>query len=167
MKQIQNIAVKAARQAGDYALRQYDKLTSADIHHKTKHDLVTKTDLEANKIIIKTIKRSFPEHDFLSEETGLEDNPSTYGWIIDPLDGTTNYTIHNPFFCTSLALVHNKRMLMSIIYAPYLDEFYMAIRGKGAWLNKRPLRVARTRSLDNAVVLLGRSHDHRSHRPAG
>lgn len=163
MSKFRQVAFRAARLAGKSLLKNYGKLKSSDIHKKSKHDLVTKADMEANRIIIRTIKQKFPNHDFLSEETGFEDNPDIYQWIIDPLDGTINYTIHNPLFCTALALVYKKDVLLSVIYAPYLDEFYYAEAGQGAFLNNKKIRVSSTKKLENSIILLGRSHHRESH----
>ena len=124
MKKFRQVAIKAARLAGVSLMKNYRGLKDSDIQKKGRHDLVTKADWQANEIIIKTIKKDFPDHDFLSEETGFEDNPDIYKWIIDPLDGTTNYTIKNPLFCTAISLVCKKQILLSVIYAPFLKEFY-------------------------------------------
>ena len=163
MNTFRQVAFRAARLAGRSLLRNYDKLKSSDIRKKSKHDLVTKADMEANRLIIKTIKQKFTQHDFLSEETGSEDNPDIYKWVIDPLDGTTNYTIHNPLFCVAITLVYKKDILLSVVYAPYLEEFYYAEKGKGAFLNSKKIHVSATRSLANSIILLGRSHRHESH----
>jgi len=163
MRNFTPTAIRAARLAGDIIVRHYNKLSGSQIHKKGKHDLVTEADLEANMVIIKTIKRQFPCHDFLSEETGFENNPDIYTWIIDPLDGTTNYTIRNPLFCTALALTYRQRILTSIIFAPLLKEFYLAELGRGAFLNDRRIHVSKTKKLKESIVVLGRSHRRKSH----
>ena len=163
MKRCLSVATKAARSAGAVIVRHYRKLKSSDIHKKGKHDLVTKADFEANRVIIKTIKQYFPRHDFLSEETGFENNPDVYTWVVDPLDGTTNYAIGDPLFCTALALVHKRDILLSVIYAPLLKEFFVAVRGRGALLNGKKIRVSLLRKLENAVIVVGRSHRRSSH----
>lgn len=164
MNEFRQIAFKAAKLAGQSLLKNYKKLGSSDIHKKGKHDLITKADLEANRIIIKTIKRRFPKHDFLSEETGLEDNPDAYRWVIDPLDGTTNYTVRNPLFCTAIALVNKGEIILSIINAPYLGEFYFSQRGKGSYLNSKKIRTSKVKSLGNSLVMISRSHHRQSHK---
>lgn len=163
MKKFKQVAFKAARLAGASLIKNYKSLKDSDIRKKGRHDLVTKADFEANKIIIKTIKKDFPDHDFLSEETGFEDNPDIYKWVIDPLDGTTNYTIKNPLFCTAISLVCGKEILLSVIYAPCLKEFYYAERGGGAYLNGKRIRVSKKRDLNNALISIGRSHHRLSH----
>jgi len=163
MSKFRQVAFRAARLAGKSLLKNYGKLKSSDIRKKSKHDLVTKADMDANRIIIRAIKQKFPNHDFLSEETGFEDNPDIYQWIIDPLDGTTNYSIHNPLYCTAVTLVCKRDILLSVIYAPYLKEFYYAELGKGAFLNGKRIHVSSKRKLENSTVLLGRSHRHESH----
>jgi len=163
MKKFRQVAIKAARLAGVSLMKNYKGLKDSDIQKKGRHDLVTKADFEANKIIIKTIKKSFPHHDFLSEETGFEDNPDVYKWIIDPLDGTTNYTMKNPLFCTAISLVCGKKILLSVIYAPLLKEFYYAESGKGAFLNGKRIRISKKKGLDKSLILIGRSHHKLSH----
>jgi len=163
MKKYKQVAIKAAQLAGKSILKNYNILRKKDIHLKGKNDLVTKADMEANRIIIRTIKKEFPSHDFLSEETGFENNYDKYKWVIDPLDGTTNYTIHNPLFCTAIALVHNKEILLSVIYAPFLDEFYYTEKGRGAFMNNKKIHVSKTKKLESSIILLGRSHRHQSH----
>ncbi len=163
MNNFTTTAIRAARLAGEVIIKHYAKLKSSEVHKKGKHDLVTKADLEANEVIIKTIKQQFPGHDFLSEETGFENNPETYTWVIDPLDGTTNYTIRNPLFCTALALIYRNHILTSVIFAPLLKEFYLAGLGRGAFLNKRRIHVSKTRKLPEAIIVVGRSHRRQSH----
>jgi len=163
MKNFKQVAIKAARLTGASLMKNYKKLQSKDIKKKGKHDIVTKADFEANKIIIKTIKKDFPDHDFLSEETGFEDNPDIYKWVIDPLDGTVNYNMENPLFCTALSLVYKRNILFSIIYAPYLKEFFYAEKGKGAFLNGKQIRVSKQKDLNEALILIGRSHHRLSH----
>lgn len=163
MKKFKQVAIRAAQLAGQSLLKNYRVMRDSDIHKKGRHDVVTKADYAANKIIIGQIKRVFPDHDILSEETGSEDNPDVYKWVIDPLDGTTNYTIKNPLFCTAISLVCKKDILLSVIYAPFLKEFYYAEKGKGAFLNGKRIKVSRKKDLKKALVLVGRSHHKISH----
>ncbi|MCH7492701.1 inositol monophosphatase [Patescibacteria group bacterium] len=157
-------AIKAARQAGQRLMVRFNSLKSSEIHKKGPHDLVTRADMEANDLIISTIKSKFPNHDILSEETGLEDNPGNYKWVIDPLDGTINFSIKSPLFCTALALVHRRSVLLGIIYSPFTNEFFIAEKGRGAYLNKKKIRVSRTRMLIDSLILVGRTHHPRSHK---
>ncbi|MFA5134845.1 MAG: inositol monophosphatase family protein [Patescibacteria group bacterium] len=163
MTTFKQIALKAAKLAGDRLMRSYASLKDTDIEKKGAHDLVTSADFEANNAIISTIKHEYPDHDFYSEETGLEKNPESYMWVIDPLDGTLNYTLKIPLFCTAIALVRRRELLLSIIYAPMLDELYYAERGAGAYLNDRRIKVSGNTRLIDAVITLSRSHHRDSH----
>jgi len=158
MKKFKQVALRAVKLAGQRILKYYDDLKSSDIHEKERHEPVTKADLEANKIIIKTIKQAFPDHDLLSEETGEENNPGKYQWVIDPLDGTSNYTIKNPLFCTALALVKDQEILLSVIYAPFIKELYYAEKGQGTFLNGKKIKVSAVDDLNESIILIGKSH---------
>ncbi|MFC1687219.1 inositol monophosphatase family protein [Patescibacteria group bacterium] len=162
MSVYRSIAVQAAKKAGLYLAKHHRKLKKKDIHLKSKHEIVTKADIEANDIILKTIKRKFPNHDYLSEETGLENNPGTYQWVIDPLDGTTNYSIGNPLFCVAISLLCNHEPLVSVTFAPVLNEFYIAEKGKGATLNGKKIRVSPEKRSSHSIVSVGYSRDYRS-----
>ncbi|MDP2685500.1 MAG: inositol monophosphatase family protein, partial [bacterium] len=163
MTKFRKVAIEAATKAGKSLLKQYKTLKVEDINKKGRHDLVTKADFTANRIIISTIKKYFPDHDILSEETGLEDNPDEYKWVIDPLDGTTNYIIKSPMFCTALALVHQQEIIISVVYAPVLDEFYIAEKGKGTYLNGKKIYVSKKVSLIESIITLSRTHHKKSH----
>ncbi len=160
------IAIRAAKKAGAYLAREFHTLHHRDIRLKGTHDIVTRADIHANRIIIGELKKHFPNDDFLSEETGLEDNPETYRWIIDPLDGTTNYMVGNPLFCTSLALVHQREIVLAVMYAPMLKELYIAEKGKGATLNGKKVRVSQEARLRQSIITVGYSHDHTSRQKA-
>lgn len=163
MKKFLSVAIRAARLGGQIALKHFEKLKKSEVYRKGKHDLVTSADLASNKAIIKLIKRHFPDHDFLSEETGLENNPGTYQWVIDPLDGTTNYTIGNPLFCTGVSLVQKGNILLSVVYAPYLRELFHAVAGHGAFLNGKRIKVSQVRQMGDAIIVIGRSHGRKSY----
>ncbi|MFZ6035592.1 MAG: inositol monophosphatase family protein [Patescibacteria group bacterium] len=163
MSSFRTTAVRAARSAGHELMRHFRHLTTHQVKKKGRHDLVTEADMAANRAIIRTIRRQFPDHDFLSEETGLEDNPGAYRWTIDPLDGTMNFALQSPLFCTAIALLHGTEIRLGVIYAPYMKELYVAEEGKGAWLNGMRLRVSTTRALSDTLVLIGRTHRRQSH----
>ncbi|HCM68786.1 MAG: hypothetical protein A2898_00980 [Candidatus Kerfeldbacteria bacterium RIFCSPLOWO2_01_FULL_48_11] len=157
-----SVGVLAAHRAGVYLAKHFRKIRKQDIRLKKRHEVLTSADLGANKIILKILKRHFPSHDFLSEETGLEENPQTYKWFIDPLDGTTNYSVGNPLFCTTLSLAHGNDLLLSIIYAPMLDEFYIAEKGKGATLNGKRIHVSPERRPTHSIITIGYAHTFKS-----
>ncbi len=164
MTTYRKVALEAAEKAGKLLLVHYHKLKRSEIQRKSAFDRVTRADLEANKLILSTIKKSFPEHDFLSEETGFEDNPDIYRWVIDPLDGTTNYIIGNPLFCVAIALTCKQKILLSVQYAPALDELFIAEYGKGATMNGKKIKVSRVPSLRDSIVTLARSRYKQSRR---
>ncbi|XOU94351.1 MAG: inositol monophosphatase family protein [Candidatus Kerfeldbacteria bacterium] len=163
MKKFKKVAIQAAKEAGKIITKHYSNLKPSDIKKKSAHDIVTKVDMQANKVIKSLIHKNFPTHDILSEETGLEDNDSRdYFWTIDPLDGTTNFSINNPLHCTAISLSKGKKILLSIIYSPILREMYYAESGKGAYLNGKKISVNKINKLSDAIVLLGRTHNIKS-----
>lgn len=129
---------------------------------KSQFELVTEFDLEANTQIINTIKANYPDHDILSEETGLANNPGKVKWIVDPLDGTTNFAIRNPVFTVSIAVMHDGKLISGVIYAPVTDDLYVAEKGKGATLNGRTIHVSSTETLKSSIIMYGSSHDQHS-----
>ncbi len=158
MKPQTKTAIQAAKQAGAMLRRRYQRLERSRYRFKGKHDIVTKADMEANRIIISKLKKVYPDYDILSEESGLENNPSEYQWVIDPLDGTTNFTLHIPMFCVAIALVYKKQVVASVIYAPILDELYYAEKGQGVYLNRKKITVSSVTKMKQSFILLGRGH---------
>lgn len=146
-----NIAVRAARAAGDVIMRRFDRLDTIKVETKQRGDFVSEVDREAEARIIQTIKRSYPEHGILAEESG-EQRGDGHVWIIDPLDGTTNYLHGFPHFGVSIALAHQGRLEQAVIYDPVRQELFTASRGGGAELNNRRIRVTGCRALEKAVV---------------
>jgi len=151
------IAGEAARAAGDMLIRMLK-----DTHHiikKGEIDLVTEADLSAEKLVLEIIGRNFPRDAILSEEAGRHGAESPRNWLIDPLDGTTNYAHRFPFFAVSIALeVENERVL-GVVYNPYMHEFFEAAKGKGARLNGEPLRVSETGSFQDSLLATGFPYD--------
>ena len=156
-------AIKAAREAGKILMKHYKVFSRSEVQKKSEHEIVTKVDMEANKTIIKVIKSKYKNHDFLSEETGLEDNPEKYIWIIDPLDGTTNYSTKYPIFATSIALAYRAKIILGITYAPLTGEIFVAEKGKGAFVNGKRMHVSKTATLRKSIVTYGYSHKDRSY----
>ncbi|MDD5031836.1 MAG: inositol monophosphatase family protein [Patescibacteria group bacterium] len=141
--EIKNIAIDAARKAGKVLLREYDNFDRTKIKLKSRHEIVTKADLDAEKIIIKEIKKHFPAHQILSEEAGQTENESDYLWVVDPLDGTTNFSMHNPLWSVSIALSFKKEIILGAVFIPTLGELYWAEKGKGAYLNNQKIKVSK------------------------
>ena len=144
-KKIKKTGINAVQKAGNYALKEYEKFHRSQVNLKFGHEVVTKVDLGSEKIVIKEIKKSFPDHEILSEESGDNFKKSDYLWIIDPIDGTTNFTIHNPLWAVSLGLAYKNKIIFGFIYAPVLKELFLAEKGKGAYLNNRKIRISRVK----------------------
>ena len=149
-----NIAVRAARAAGDAIVRQMDRVQDISVQVKSRNDFVTDVDKAAEAIIINTIHTSFPQHAFLGEETGVTGN-SDYQWIIDPLDGTTNFLHGYPQFAVSIALRHKGILDQAVVYDPLRQELFTASRGQGAQLNNRRIRVSNQLTLEGALLGTG------------
>ena len=131
-----NIAIRAARAAGDSIVREMDRACDISVESKGKNDFVTEVDRNAEEIIINTIKNAYPDHAFLAEETGQK-GEGNFLWIIDPLDGTTNFLHSFPHFAVSIALQHKGVLDQAVIYDPLKQELFTASKGKGAQLNNK------------------------------
>ncbi|MBI2654728.1 inositol monophosphatase [Candidatus Woesearchaeota archaeon] len=153
------VALLAARQAGKVLLKYYGK--KEFVRQKSNKSLVATADLEANKVIIKIIKKHYPNHSILSEETGFENNKSDYKWVIDPLDGTHNFLHQIPFFGTSIALEHKNEIMLGVIIFPVLDITAIAEKGKGAFLNEKRIKVSSKKYLDHSFIMIEFSYSKR------
>ena len=154
MNPMLNIAIKAARRAGSVMLRSMDRLDTLNIQSKEKNDFVSDVDRQAEAEIIQILHHAYPKHSILAEESGsIEGNE--YQWIIDPLDGTTNYLHGFPIFSVSIALAFNGDLLHAVVYDPLRDELFTASKGDGAMLNNRRLRTTKRKSLDGALLGTG------------
>ncbi len=154
MQPMLNIAVRAARAAGDIIMRHFDRLDTVTVETKQRNDFVSEVDREAEARIIQILRRSYPQHGILAEESG-EQAGDGYVWIIDPLDGTTNFLHGFPHFAVSIALAHKGRLEQAVIYDPVRQELFTASRGSGAELNNRRIRVSGCRDLDGALLGTG------------
>ena len=152
-----DVANEAARTAGEVLNRMFGKINH--IMKKGGIDLVTEADLEAEKTIFHIIRQNFPRDNILSEESGMHDEVSDRTWIIDPLDGTTNFAHSFPFFAVSIALEIEKQIVLGIVHNPYMDEHFEAAKGKGAYLNKKPIKVSKTRNLQESLLATGFPYD--------
>ncbi|MFA4930337.1 MAG: inositol monophosphatase family protein [Patescibacteria group bacterium] len=136
-KKYLEVAKEAAKRAGDLLkLRFYQKRV---VLERNETGLHLQDDIDSEIIIKKTIRDNFPDHDFLAEESGIEDNPDDYLWIIDPLDGTSNYYFYNPFFCVSIALSRGQQLLLGVVYNPITQEMFWGQKGDGVWLNDKKI----------------------------
>lgn len=146
-----NIAITAARQAGKIITRHYEQLDEASISEKGLNDLVTKVDKAAEESIIETIKKNYPDHSILAEESGKHSG-NDYTWIIDPLDGTMNYVHGFPQFAVSIGIKFKDQMEHAVIYDPLSQDLYTATRGSGAQINNRRIRVSKKENFRNALI---------------
>ncbi len=165
MQPMLNIAIRAARSAGDYISRQVNNIPNLEIESKQPNDFVTEVDRQAEQRIIDTLLKAFPDHSILGEESGASGD-SEYQWIIDPLDGTTNFLHGFPHFAVSIALAHNGRLQHAVIYDPMKQELFSASKGDGATLNNRRLRVTRPTSIKGALLGTGFPFRAKQHFPA-
>ncbi len=149
-----NIAVKAARRAGSIINRASLNLDVLTVRHKTFNDLVSEVDRAAEQAIIEVLKDAYPEHAILAEESGAQGD-SEYLWIIDPLDGTTNFLHGFPQYAVSIALSHKQTLTLAVVYDPGRNELFTATRGRGAYLNDRRLRVSKRIRLTDALIGTG------------
>jgi myo-inositol-1(or 4)-monophosphatase len=153
-----SVAADAARQAG--AILRKSAVTGFRIEHKQVINLVTDADHEAEQRIIDVIHETFPTHSILAEERGLtEQSPSRYKWIIDPLDGTTNFAHGFPAYCVSIGVECDERGVIGVVYDPTRDELFTAQLGHGAQLNGAPISVSSTNHLDQALLVTGFAYD--------
>jgi len=164
-----NIALRAARNAGRIILRAMDRVDTLTVEDKSRNDLVSEIDRQAEDVIVETILRTFPDHGVLGEEHGEEPSAgeregeplarkspnAEYTWVIDPLDGTTNFLHGIPHFCTSIAVTRGAALLHGVVVDHVRNEEFSASRGSGALLNGRRIRVARRDRLDDAIVAGG------------
>jgi myo-inositol-1(or 4)-monophosphatase len=146
------IAVKAAKLAGQIIVEHLGKISKKDIDLKKASDFVTIIDKESEKVIIDTIKKHFPDHLFLAEESLKECGRETYRWIIDPLDGTTNYIHSYPVFSISIALEYKEEIIVGVILDPLRNELFWTEKGTGAYLNCAPIEVSKVEMSESLVT---------------
>jgi myo-inositol-1(or 4)-monophosphatase len=149
-----NIAVSAARAGGRVIMRHLNQLDQLTIRAKSRNDFVTEVDHGAEQQIVQVIRRAHPDHAILAEEGGAEGH-SDFIWIIDPLDGTTNYLHGLPQFAVSIALQYRGKLEHAVIYNPWSQELYTASRGQGAQLDGRRIRVSKARALESSLIGTG------------
>jgi myo-inositol-1(or 4)-monophosphatase len=153
--QFLNVAVTAAQRAGKIIRENLGHISKDDIGLKKESDFVTRVDTESERIIINTIKERFPGHSFLAEESAQETETDSYRWIIDPLDGTTNYIHQYPVFAVSIALEYKRERIAGVIYDPLRNDLFTAVKGKGAFLNGNRIAVSPVRDLKYSLISTG------------
>jgi len=150
-----NTAVKAARKAGAIISRASSDLDRLTVRSKRKNDFVSEVDHAAEEVIIRALREAYPSHGFIAEESGDSSQGAEYVWIIDPLDGTTNFLHGFPQYCVSIALRHKGVLQQGVIFDPTRNELFTATRGAGAYLNDRRIRVSATDEVDGALFSTG------------
>ena len=151
-----NTAIIAAREAGKLQLQAFQERSSLQISSKAAGDFVTQVDKQCEEIIVQTLSKAYPKHAFLGEEfgqSGLKD--SEYVWVIDPLDGTTNFIHGIPHFAVSIALLKNNVPVQAVVYDPCKNEIFSATKGKGATQDRRRIRVTEQSRMINSLVATG------------
>ena len=149
-----NIAIRAARKGGNVIARSVDRIDQLNVDAKAQNDFVTEVDRQAENEIIYTIRSAYPDHGILAEESGKQDG-NDYQWVIDPLDGTTNFVHGFPQFAVSIGLKHKGRMEQAVVYDPLRQELFTATRGNGAQLNDRRIRVTKRTELEGSLLGTG------------
>jgi len=152
-----NFAIRVAKDAGRLLSDRVG--TRIDVDHKGSINLVTDVDLASERLIREAISTYYPRHEILGEEGGLSESDSEYRWVVDPLDGTTNYAHGYPIFCVSIALECKGEIVLGVVYDPMRDELFTAEQGGGAALNNRPIRVSKTAELIQGLLSTGFPYD--------
>ena len=155
MQAMLNIAIRAARHAGDFVQRKTNKLPDLRVEEKAQNDYVSEVDREAEARIIDELHKAYPQHSILAEESGAYDGDDEYRWIIDPLDGTTNYLHGFPHYAVSIACQYREKLQHAVVYDPFKQELFAASRGDGATLNNRKIRIGNARSLSSTLLATG------------
>ena len=155
--ELKRIALKAVKEGGAILMKYLGKIKSID--YKGEINLVTEADRRSEEVILNIIKDNYPDHRILAEETGESGNFSPFKWIIDPLDGTTNYAHGYPCFCVSLAIEHEEEVIYGAVYDPVKDELFTAEKGKGAFLNGKEIKTSSTKQLDQSLLCTGFPYD--------
>jgi len=153
-----NIAVRAARSAGNVITRYMDRLDTLTVETKGRNDFVSEVDRMAEREIIGVLRKAYPHHAIMGEETGTSGEDDEFQWIIDPLDGTTNFLYGVPHFAVSIALRHRGRLEVAVVYDPVRQELWTASRGNGAQLDGRRIRVTQRQDLNGALLGTGFPH---------
>lgn len=160
-RKLRDTAIRAARAAGK-VLRKFFA-TEIRIDFKGEVNLVTEADRAAEAAVIRTLRRQFPDHRFLAEEGGAQGAAgsvdSVHQWIIDPLDGTTNFAHSDPTFCVSIGLETRGEIVLGVVYDPLREEIFLAEKGTGATLNGLPIRVSKTEKLNRSLLVTGFAYD--------
>jgi len=154
---VKRVGIAAAYRGGAILRSHLGRLCG--INKKGDIDLVTEADIESEKVIIETILNAFPEHSILAEESGFNKGKADYEWIVDPLDGTTNFTHQLSMFSVSIAFALQGNIVLGIVFNPVTEELFSAVKGKGAELNSRPIKVSDSKSVSESLLVTGFPYD--------
>ncbi len=166
MHPVLTIAKRAALSASRILLRHFDNLERLSVTAKQRNDFVSDADVQAEQEIIQTLRKTYPNHGILAEESGEQYGHDEYQWVIDPLDGTTNFLHGIPHFAISIGFRHKARLEAGLIYDPIRQELFTASRGAGAQMNDRRMRVSGIPQMENALLGTGFPFRHPQHQPA-
>ncbi len=166
MHPVLTIAKRAALSASRILLRHFDQLERLTVTEKRPSDFVSEADVQAEQEIIQILRKTYPNHGILAEESGEQSGQDESQWIIDPLDGTTNFLHGIPHFAISIAFRHKNRLEAGLVYDPIRQEMFTASRGEGAQINDRRIRVSGINTLENALLGTGFPFRHPRHQPA-
>lgn len=157
MEPIKQAGIRAAYRAGEILKNRFGRLIS--VTKKGAIDLVTAADIESEQVIVETIRERFPDHTILAEESGALEGDPQYRWIIDPLDGTTNFAHNLGIFAVSIAFAHKDDLLMGMVFNPIDGEFFTGFKGGGAYLNNQPISVTPRKSVNDSLLCTGFPYD--------
>jgi len=161
LKELREVLLRTINEAGDVLMHYYGNLERVETK-SGEIDLITEADCRSEETIIAGIRRTFPEHQILAEESGARaPRSSEFRWVIDPLDGTTNYAHTFPAFCISIGVERADSIVLGAVYNPYHRELFFAERGGGAFLNEKPIHVSQTGDLSQSLVVTGFAYDRR------
>ncbi len=146
IKSIKEVAIDSALKAGAFLRREFENFDRDAVELKSAREIVTKADKWSEKIILKIIANNFPEHRILSEESGNNSKNSDFLWIIDPIDGTTNFSFKNPLFSVSIGVAYKGEVIVGVVYVPYMRELFVAEKGQGAFLNDKKIEVSKNKT---------------------
>lgn len=155
MQPMLSIAVRAAERAGSFIERESVNIDRLTIEEKAPNDFVSEIDRKAEEMIIDALKKTYPDHGFIGEEGGSHNTDAEYVWVIDPLDGTTNYVRGIPHYCVSIACLHKGKLQHGVVHDPVRRETFSASRGSGAFVNGRRMRVSPAKNLEGALLGTG------------
>ena len=150
-----NVMVKACRKASKILIRDFGEIENLQVSLKGPGDFVTASDIKVEKILVEELQKARPTYSILSEEIGEINNDESFKWIIDPIDGTSNFLHGIPHFAISIGLEHDKEIICGIIYDPIKDEMFTAEKGNGAYVNNKRMRVSSRSKLKDCIIFTG------------